>query len=197
MTRLLLIDNDPLYLELLRDILEGYGFEVVCAQDGSTALSQLAQQIPDLILCEAVLPGIDGYTLLDTVRQTPAYAQLPMLLVSVRGGVNNRVMALRRGADAFLTKPFEPEELVAHIQAILRRVNHSSTEKSTQSLPRFTPMEEEILKHLILGKSNKVIAEQMGIARRTVEGHIRFILMKTGLHNRTELTHWALKVGLG
>ena len=122
MTRVLLIDDDERHSELLREYLGRFGIELVCAGDAEEGLRLFDQQRPDLLLLDVMLPGRDGFDICREVRKT---SNVPIIMLTARGDVIDRVSGLELGADDYIGKPFEPRELVARIQTILRRVDPS------------------------------------------------------------------------
>jgi DNA-binding response OmpR family regulator len=119
MTRVLLIDDDRRHSELLRAYCKRFGIEVDCAYDAGEGLRKLARTEPDLLLLDIMLPGRDGF---DVCREVRKSSNIPIIMLTARGDVIDRVSGLELGADDYVGKPFEPRELVARIQSILRRV---------------------------------------------------------------------------
>ncbi|MGB5249694.1 MAG: response regulator transcription factor [Gammaproteobacteria bacterium] len=124
MTRVLLIDDDERHSELLKTFLQRYGIELDCAPEAGAGLAKLTSNPPDLLLLDVMLPGKDGFEICREVRKT---SDIPIVMLTARGDVIDRVSGLELGADDYIGKPFEPRELVARIQTILRRVGSSST----------------------------------------------------------------------
>ncbi|WKE65488.1 response regulator [Gallaecimonas kandeliae] len=120
MTKILIIDDDTSLCELLGDYLKGNGFDVALAHDGPSGLAQALGGSPDLVLLDVMLPGLDGFGVLKGIRQK---SQVPVLMLTARGDEVDRVLGLELGADDYVAKPFSHRELVARIQAILRRLN--------------------------------------------------------------------------
>ena len=119
MTRVLLIDDDRRHSELLRAYCKRFGIDVDCAYDASEGLRKLSRTEPDLLLLDIMLPGRDGFDVCREVRKT---SNIPIIMLTARGDVIDRVSGLELGADDYVGKPFEPRELVARIQSILRRI---------------------------------------------------------------------------
>jgi two-component system alkaline phosphatase synthesis response regulator PhoP len=120
MPRLLLVEDEPGLVLTLTDRLEAEGYEVTSATDGQAALDRIAAGAFDIILLDVMLPGRDGFDVCRTARQRGVAA--PILMLTARGQVIDRVAGLKLGADDYLTKPFEMAELLARIEALLRRV---------------------------------------------------------------------------
>ena len=118
-SRLLIIDDDEKLNKLLTDYLGKMGFEVLSATLPSQGLEKLEREAPDLVILDVMLPEMDGFEVCRTIRQS---STIPVIMLTARGEVMDRVVGLEIGADDYLPKPFEPRELVARIQSVLRRV---------------------------------------------------------------------------
>ena len=118
-SRLLIIDDDEKLNKLLTDYLGKMGFEVMSATLPSQGLEKLERESPDLVILDVMLPEMDGFEVCRTIRQS---STIPVIMLTARGEVMDRVVGLEIGADDYLPKPFEPRELVARIQSVLRRV---------------------------------------------------------------------------
>jgi DNA-binding response OmpR family regulator len=116
--RILVVDDEPHIVELVRYNLQHDGYEVVAAGDGETALAKTASEHPDLIILDLMLPGVDGLEVCRRIRRESA---VPIIMLTARGGEVERVVGLDLGADDYVTKPFSPRELVARVRAVLRR----------------------------------------------------------------------------
>ncbi len=121
--RILVVDDDASIAEMVSIVLRGRGFDVATAGDGPTALSMLRSAEPDVVLLDLMLPGMDGIEVCRRLREVSA---IPVIMLTARADTTDVVEGLEAGADDYLTKPFEPEELVARIRARVRR--HESTE---------------------------------------------------------------------
>jgi DNA-binding response OmpR family regulator len=115
---ILVVDDDPKIVALLRAYLLRAGFEVVTAGDGPAALRLIRERRPRLVVLDLMLPELDG---MDVTREARRESAVPILMLTARGAVADRVRGLGAGADDYLTKPFAPSEVVARVQAILRR----------------------------------------------------------------------------
>ncbi len=116
--RILVVDDEPHIVELVRYNLQQEGYEVLAAGDGETALSKSASERPDLIILDLMLPGVDG---LEVCRRLRRESAVPIIMLTARGGEVERVVGLDLGADDYVIKPFSPRELVARVRAVLRR----------------------------------------------------------------------------
>ncbi len=116
---ILIVDDDPKIVEVIRLYLQREGFQVLVAYDGLTALSVARQQQPDLVILDWLLPQLDG---LDVCRVFHAEARLPIIMLTAKAAEDDLLLGLKEGADDYLVKPFRPRELVARVRALLRRV---------------------------------------------------------------------------
>ncbi|MCH9693017.1 MAG: response regulator transcription factor [Gammaproteobacteria bacterium] len=123
MRKVLLIDDDRKHSELLQAYFERFGINLVCASDAEEGFRKLNREDPDLLLLDVMLPGKDGFEICREVRKS---SNLPIIMLTARGDVIDRVSGLELGADDYIGKPFEPRELVARVQALLRRSDSSS-----------------------------------------------------------------------
>ncbi len=114
--KILVVDDEPELLQLLRYVLEAAGFSVVVASDGRQALEQVQKEHPDLVLCDVVMPELNGFETVQALRRNPETRFLPILMLSARGQAQDVQRALDAGADGYVTKPFSYRELVAEIK---------------------------------------------------------------------------------
>lgn len=122
--RLLLVEDDPTVAEVARNYLRAAGFLVDEVTDGFQALETLAEAVPDLVILDRKLPGIDGT---EVCRRLRAFTSVPVLMLTALSATEDRIDGLEAGADDYLTKPFSPKELVLRVQSILRRTVTEST----------------------------------------------------------------------
>ena len=118
MSKVLLIDDDRKHSDLMQAYFKRFGINLVCAYDAEQGFKKLAREEPDLLLLDVMLPGKDGFEICREVRKT---SNIPIIMLTARGDVIDRVSGLELGADDYIGKPFEPRELVARVQATLRR----------------------------------------------------------------------------
>ena len=125
-TRLLIIDDDVPLCGLMQLILTKRGFQVEVAHEAISGLQKAYTYHPDLILLDIMLPGMNGWELLDRFREM---SEVPVIMLTALGSAEDMIRGLDSGADAYLTKPVTREELIARVQAVLRRASHSSSVK--------------------------------------------------------------------
>lgn len=119
--RILVVDDDPDILEFVRINLELDGFDVETADGGAAALKMAAENAPDLMLLDIMMPEIDGLTVLRRMRSDPSTASVPVIILTARSLAEDRVKGLDLGADDYITKPFDLEEMIARVRTVLRR----------------------------------------------------------------------------
>ncbi len=124
MIQVLLIDDDRRHSELLRAYCQRHDIEVDCAFDGEQGLRRLGVSRPDLVLLDVMLPGRDGFAVCQEIRRRN---RVPVIMLTARGDVADRVAGLELGADDYIAKPFDPRELVARIQSVLRRAEPAAS----------------------------------------------------------------------
>ncbi len=123
---ILVVDDDEKLNRLLKRFLKDYGFEVYSAVDADEGLKKVRTVLPDLIILDVMLPGMSGF---DVCKRIRASSAVPIIMLTARGDVMDKVVGLELGADDYLPKPFEPRELVARMQAVLRRAQGSGTDR--------------------------------------------------------------------
>lgn len=117
---ILLVDDEQHIIDLARMYLEADGFRIASATDGKQALQRILTEKPTLVVLDLILPGLDGW---EVCRRVRAESDVPIIMLTARGDDIDRIVGLELGADDYLTKPFNPRELVARVKAILRRVD--------------------------------------------------------------------------
>jgi DNA-binding response OmpR family regulator len=142
-SRVLIVDDEAHIVELARLDLTREGYEVEGVGDGAQALTRFAQLKPDLVVLDIMLPGIDGLTICKEIRKQ---SQVPIIMLTARDEVSDKVVGLEVGADDYLTKPFHPQELVARAKALLRRAH---IEPEQPKLIRAGKLEVDLERHEI------------------------------------------------
>jgi DNA-binding NarL/FixJ family response regulator len=201
--RLLIVDDEPNLLRAVAACLRGEDYEVETAGSSEEALVHVAQRLPDLIVSDIRMQRIDGYALARLLRSNRRTHLIPIVFLTAKDESSDRIAGIRSGVDAYLTKPFEPDELLAVISNILARVERTHAEiarlvgSNTGELIRFadeelTEAEQRVASAVASGLSNKEIASELGISVRTVENHISHILGKKRFDNRVEIARYIL-----
>ena len=119
--RVLVVDDDPVILELLRINFEIEGYEVLAATDGEQGLAKAREEEPDVVLCDIMMPRLDGIEVVTQLRGDPRTAHLPIVLLSAKAQKVEVDRGLAAGADDYVTKPFDPLELLERVNAVLAK----------------------------------------------------------------------------
>jgi DNA-binding NarL/FixJ family response regulator len=195
----LVVDDDESVRNLLRDALERGGFTVREAVDADGALAAVQTSLPHLVVLEVVLPRVSGYELYKELRERLG-EDLPIIFVSgERTDSYDRVAGLLLGAEDYIVKPFDPDEIVARVRRSLRTrrvVEPAQSNGTGAKLANLTPRESEILTLLTEGSSTAEIARDLVISQRTVGTHVQHILAKLGVSSRGQAVALAYREGL-
>lgn len=201
MTKILIVEDEQSIRDLIRMNLEATGFQCTCAEDGLVAANILEDQTFDLILLDIMLPEIDGYELLDYIKPL----NIPVIFLTAKAALNDRVKGLNLGAEDYIVKPFEIVELLARINVVLRRFQKSDsilrfediqmdldnkTVSKGNSIIELTPKEFELLALLIRNENITLFRERIYEVvwgseylgdSRTIDLHMQRLRKKTGL----------------
>jgi two-component system phosphate regulon response regulator OmpR len=169
--KVLLVDDDGKLLKLVKEYLEGYAFRVHTLPDGSAVMKTIAEQAPDIVILDIMLPGKDGLELLKEIREEYA---LPVIMLTAKGEDADRIVGLELGADDYLPKPFNPRELLARVKAVLRRPPHLEDEEGTEDKREFIKVGGLSLS----GARQTLLVEDKEVALSTTEYKILEALMR-------------------
>jgi two-component system, OmpR family, KDP operon response regulator KdpE len=174
---ILIIDDEPQILRALKTILSANHFRVVSATNGEQGMALAVAHAPDMIILDLTLPDIDGITLCEQIRE---WSRVPIIILSVRDNEKDKVAALDKGADDYLTKPFGIEELLARIRVALRHSAQSIG--NTQSVIKAGNIQIDLARHIVLrdGEEIRVTATEFKL------------LSYMAAHNNRVLTHQAI-----
>lgn len=159
--KILIVEDDTAIGRLLAKILHHAGYDTVQAFSGTEAELLLERETPALILLDLMLPGISGEELLLTIRSGP-HADIPVIVLSAKNSLSDKVSLLKNGADDYITKPFEPEEVIARIQASLRRSGNGILKKDTLTYKKIT-LYPDLRKVILNGKELSLTAHEFDI----------------------------------
>jgi DNA-binding NarL/FixJ family response regulator len=197
----LVVDNDPLFRASVREPLERAGFDVVEADDGEAALAAATRRKPDVVLLDVCLPGASGYEVCHELRDRFGDTLGIIFVSGERIESIDRVSGLLLGADDYVVKPFDPDELLARVRTVVRRLskpgksssgngygngNGHATGSRAAADAELTPRELEVLELLAEGLTQTEIARQLVISPRTVGTHIQNVLGKLDVHSRAQ-----------
>jgi DNA-binding NarL/FixJ family response regulator len=183
-------DDDEGVRSLLVELFDAAGFAVLAAARGDVALSLARQRRPAVALLDVDMPGLAGYEVCRRLRDEFGDELAIVLISGVRMESYDRVAGLLLGADDYVVKPFDPNELIARVRRLLERLPRSPT------LERLTPRELEVLTLLADGYGQREIGERLVISSNTVGTHIQHILDKLRVHSRAQAVAAAYRNGL-
>jgi two-component system nitrate/nitrite response regulator NarL len=212
--RIVLIDDHALFRVGLKGLLERSGVEVVgCAGNGREGIELVHELHPDIVLLDMRIPDMSGIEVLRALRDNGE--EMPVVMLTTSDRKEDLVESLKCGAQGYLLKEMEPEELVTALhnilegktviapdltsvlaQAVQGGEEEPVEEETGSPFATLTPREMEILTHLAIGQSNKVIARDLGISIGTVKLHVKAILRKLGVHSRVEAAVMAVENGI-
>jgi two-component system alkaline phosphatase synthesis response regulator PhoP len=150
--KILIVDDEEHILELIKFNLENNGFKVICANNGNDALKLAKNEVPQLVLLDLMLPGIDGYDVCREIRRDQSISTMPVIMITAKGEELDKILGLELGADDYITKPFSVRELVARVKAVLRRTRTQYTDK----IYNFDNIYIDFQKHEIIKENKKV-----------------------------------------
>ena len=203
LARILIIDDSPKYLS---DSLPLYGYDVDVATDGLQGLKKLSgEEVKyDLILLDVMMPNMDGWETLRAIRNNKTYGSIPVIMITAVSEEQKEITGLKFGADDYIVKPFILPNLLARIEALLRRSSWQKEQQQTPSLDLqfaqegniepLTAREKEVLKLVSQGASNQQIAEKLFVREVTVKTHLNSIFKKLKVSNRTQAVLLAMQM---
>jgi DNA-binding NarL/FixJ family response regulator len=191
----LIVDDVPENLAVLSDALDDAGHTVLVATDGASALERLMLVMPDLILLDAVMPGMDGFETCLRMKQMDSARDVPVVFMTGLTETEHVVRGFEVGGIDYVTKPIRPAEVLARINTHVRnaRMLHAARQardaapaaaSADLSHYQLTPRELEVLAWIARGKTNRDIAEILGMSPRTVNKHLEHIFVKLGVETR-------------
>jgi DNA-binding NarL/FixJ family response regulator len=191
----LVVDDDEGTRTLIVELLERGGFDVAAADSGERALALIDDGLkPELASLDVQMPGVSGYEVCIDLRRRFGDRIAIMFVSGSRSEPFDRVAGLRLGADDYLTKPFDPEELVARAHALVRRLGAKRQPPTTEH--SLTPRELEVLCLLGEGRQPATIAGDLHISSKTVAKHIERIIKKLEVNSRSQAIAYAFREGL-
>ena len=224
--KILLVDDEPSIRESVQAYLSyNENWQVEVASDVKQAWEKIQAEIPDLIVSDIMMPEVDGLEFLSQLRSDSRYQNLPVVLLTAKGMTTDRIEGYTAGCDAYLPKPFDPDELEAIVKNLLAKQKSlqesqdgnaqldklirdvkdikdklDSSNSLTPTEPKvdidLTPREQSVLDLVAQGLMNKEIAKTLNTSIRNVEKYVSRLFNKTGTNSRTELVRFALKQGL-
>jgi len=201
-TKILLVDDEKQIVNIIKAYLEREGYRVTCAYDGKTALDLAQQQSPDIVILDLMLPEISGWDVCKALRKK---SDIPIIMLTARDEVSDRIVGLELGADDYITKPFDPGEVISRVRAVLRRskakikvepiiragdlivdIDRHTVKRGDKKID-LTPIEFELLR-MMAGNPNRVFTRMQLLENsqgdvfegyeRTIDSHIKNLRKK-------------------
>ncbi len=198
--RVLVVDDEPSARQTAHAMLLPAGYELRFAASGAEAVGLLDGAPMDLVICDVMMPGLDGHAVCRAIKAHSEWQYVPVMLVTALGDPDDIVRGLEAGADQFVTKPVEGAVLRARASAMLRvRGHYDRLRKTRTTAPRpdrraqlvdqsnLTSREREVLELLLLGRTHEDVAQVLGITERTSKFHQANLLAKLGAESRLDL----------
>ncbi len=222
-SKLLLVDDEPGLRTAVQAYLQDEGFEVTTAVDGEEGWQKAQELFPDLVISDVMMPRCDGYGLLKLLREDERLGGTPVIFLTAKGMTVDRTQGYLAGVDDYISKPFDPDELIARVRNVVKRqerllaeaarfanadvgqmarqiteIRSMLTQGDTSpsrdiAIPNFTPREASVLQLVAEGLMNKEIARKLETSIRNVEKYVSRLFIKTETSSRTELVRYALE----
>ena len=185
-----LVDDDPAIIRLLTELVKAIGLDVGAYESAEEFIEAYQASGPGCLVLDVRVPGISGMEL--QKQLAAAGSTLPIIFVTGHADVRMAVEAMERGAFGFLEKPFRPQELCEKIQSAVRLDmeawrRREEQESAAARLARLTPAARKVADRVIAGKTNKMIAQELGLSTRTVEAHRARLMQRLGIRSRNQL----------
>ena len=210
MIKILLIEDHPQMRESLGLMLEMEGFQVISAENGRQGLELARTQGPDLILCDVMMPELNGHEVLQSLRGDSSTAAIPLIFLTAKGEKTDQRLGMNMGADDYLVKPVGKEEVLAAIASRLKRQQQHEHRTQVQLsqikfVPDFSsavpleslglsPREAEVLLWISQGKNNEEIGIILGVSRNTIKKHVLRVLEKLQVESRNNAALRAIEI---
>ena len=201
MKKILVIEDHATMRRNVVTILEMEGYTALAAANGREGLALVASEHPDLILCDVMMPELDGHGVLHALRADPVTASVPFIFLTAKGEKNDQRTGMNLGADDYLTKPISRDDLVATLDARFTRKSQQRTNFDlifTTAVPLQTlgvsEREAEVLLWIAQGKTNEDIGAILGISIQTVKKHVIAVFVALGVENRSSAAVRAMEV---
>jgi DNA-binding NarL/FixJ family response regulator len=207
----LIVDDTPDNLALLSDALDMAGYMVLVALDGASALERMQRRRPDVVLLDAMMPGLDGFETCRRIKAQAELADIPVLFMTALCDSEHVVEGFAAGGIDYVTKPIRPDEVLARVAAHLRTARSLQSARSVPALKpvptaaqtqqalarrfQLTEREVEVLQWVSCGKTNRDIGDILGLSPRTVNKHLEHVYVKLGVETRTAAAAVAIAAG--
>jgi DNA-binding NarL/FixJ family response regulator len=202
MKRILVIEDEPEMRRNITTLLRYYDYDPISAKTGREGVEAARRERPDLILCDVMMPEMDGYGVIQTLQTDASLARIPFIFLTAKGEKDDLRCGMNLGADDYLTKPVANADLVRAIETRLRRAEQQVSREFKPDFSSFepllalglTPSAAEALLWLAQGKTNSDIATILGITEFTVKKHVQEMFEKLGVETRGAATVRALEM---
>lgn len=192
MKKILVIEDEPEMRRNITTLLRYHDFETIAAENGRAGIEAARRERPDLILCDVMMPELDGHAVLQTLQAEAGLARIPFIFLTAKGEKEDLRSGMNLGADDYLTKPVANADLVRAIEVRLRRSEQKATREFKPDFSSFQPLLQlgltrraaETLLWLAQGKTNSDIATILGITESTVKKHVQETFDKLGVETR-------------
>ena len=199
---ILIIEDEKALRENITEIIAHYGFRVINAATGEEGIRLAVEHIPQLIICDIMLPGMDGFEVFAQIKQTPQLAITSFIFLTAKSTRSDTRTGMDMGADDYLTKPFTKEELLNSIRARLGKLSliahqlekDETIDAALDKLANLTKAERKILNQISEGFTTPQIAQKLFVSKKTVENHRVNISRKLNLSGPNSLISFALRL---
>lgn len=195
MPTVLIADDNSKYL---KDALPFYGYETKAAHDISHVFKVLEKEHIDIVILDVLMQNSEGWKILKTIRNTEAIKDIPIIILTAQNEDKSMIAGLKNGADDYIIKPFILPNLLARMEAVLRRTYRLGKNiiKQEVSNNELTIKEKEVLRLAAQGNSNKEIAEKLYVKEVTIKTHLNSVFKKLKVNNRTQAVLLAMQAEL-
>ena len=194
-----LLDDEPSMLKALSRVLRAHGYHVMTFQQPADFFEHERTSGPACLILDLAMPGLDGLAVQQ--RLTDEQDRIPIVFLTGHGDIPTSVKAIKAGADDFLSKPVNGDDLVAAVKSALTRSKIQLAEdidiaELRQRLEQLTPRQREVFQYVIAGKMNKIIAADLGTGEQNIKVHRRRVMRKMGVRSLAELVRTADRLGI-
>ena len=200
---ILVIEDEEALRKNISEIIEHYGFRVISASTGEEGVKLAEESIPDIIISDIMLPGIDGFEMFARVKQLPQLKQTAFIFLTAKSTRSDARAGMNMGADDYLTKPFTKEELINSVRTRFeklsklnerQREDNELTELTFKKMSNLTKTERKVLNEISEGRTTPQIAQRLFVSKKTIENHRVNISRKLDLSGPNSLIKFALQL---
>ena len=203
---ILVVDDEPVIRDSIAEILRLHGYQVLTASNGIEGLEAISQNIPELIISDIIMPEMNGYQFYQRVRSNSEWLWVPFIFLSAKGEDEDVRFGKELGAEDYLKKPIDAEDLLAAVIGRLKRFHQLGTSRQEEAYRPFidkagetpdfvplTPRELDVLRLMVEGKNNSEIAKELVVEPSTIKSHVSNILSKLGVSNRVKAVRFTIE----